>query len=82
MNPPIMTTALKVIEIMAQSDLGWEDAAQTAITEANKSLRDIRSIYIQDLSATVEHGRITAYRLNAKISYGMEANSRDHSVPA
>lgn len=63
---------LKVIEVLAQSNKSWEDAAQTAIKNASESLRDIRSIYIKDMEATVENNQITAYRINAKISFLLE----------
>jgi flavin-binding protein dodecin len=59
----------KVIEVMANSDKSWEDAAQQAVTEAAKSLHNIRSVYIKDHSATVENNKITGYRITAKISF-------------
>jgi hypothetical protein len=36
-------TMLKVIEVLAESDKGWEDAAQIAVAKANKSVRNVRS---------------------------------------
>jgi flavin-binding protein dodecin len=60
---------VKVIEVLAQSSKGWEDAAQQAVTEASKTVRNIQSVYIKDLQAVVENGKITNYRLNAKISF-------------
>lgn len=48
---------VKVLELMANSSKSWEDAAQQAVTEASKSLHNIRSVYIQDMSATVENGK-------------------------
>jgi flavin-binding protein dodecin len=60
---------IKVIELIAQSEKGWEDAAQKALSEASKTLRGIKNIYVQDMQAVVENGRITQYRLNAKISF-------------
>lgn len=65
-------TMLKVIEVLAQSDKSWEDAAQNAIDEAAKSVRGIKSIYIKETEATVENGKIAAYRINAKISFLVE----------
>ena len=65
-------TMLKVIEVLAQSDKSWEDAAQNAIDEAAKSVRGIKSIYIKEKEATVENGKIAAYRINAKISFLVE----------
>lgn len=65
-------TMLKVIEVLAQSDKSWEDAAQNAIDEASKSVRGIQSIYIKEKEATVENGKIAKYRINAKISFLLE----------
>lgn len=62
-------SVMKVIEIMAESSQGWENAAQKAVDEAQKTIRDIRSIYIQDQSARVEEGKIVSYRITAKISF-------------
>jgi dodecin len=60
---------VKVIELLAESTKGWEDASQSAVAEASKSLRNIRSIYIKDFNAEVEDGKIVKYRLNCKISF-------------
>ncbi len=62
-------TILKVVEILAQSEKSWEDAAQLAVQEAAKTVRNIKSIYIQEMEATVENDRITYYRVNVKISF-------------
>ena len=64
-----MSKIVKVIEILAQSEKSWEDAAKTAIKEASKSVRNIKSIYIQDKSAKVVDNKITKYRITAKISF-------------
>ena len=65
-------SVVKVIEVIAQSEKGWEDAAQTAVTEASKSVRNIRSIYIENLQAKVEGTKITSYKVDAKISFVVE----------
>ena len=49
---------LKVIEVLAESDKGWEDAAQIAVVNASQTVRNIRSIYIKNAEATVENGKI------------------------
>jgi flavin-binding protein dodecin len=63
---------LKVVEVLAESDKGWEDAAQVAVTNASKTVRNIRSIYIKNHEATVENGKIAKYRINAKISFMLD----------
>ena len=63
---------LKVIEVLAESERSWEDAAQRAVSQAAETLHDVRSIYIKDMEATVDNGRISNYRINAKISFQLE----------
>jgi flavin-binding protein dodecin len=65
-------TMLKVIEVLAQSDKSWEDAAANAVAQAAKTVRGIRSIYIKEMEATVENDRIAQYRINAKVSFSLE----------
>jgi flavin-binding protein dodecin len=60
---------LKVIEVMAQSDKSWEDAAQTAVSIASRTVKDIKSIWIENFEAVVENGKITKYRVDGKISF-------------
>lgn len=65
---------VKVIEVLAQSDKSWDDAAQVALTEAKKSVRNIQSIYVKEFQAEVKNGEIVNYRINAKISFVVEDN--------
>ncbi len=62
-------SVVKVIEVLAQSPKSWEDAAQMALTEASKTLDNIQSIYIKDFKAIVNDGKISEYRVNAKVSF-------------
>lgn len=63
---------LKVIEVLAESSESWEDAAKQAIATAEKSVRNIKSIYIKNFEASVDQGKIKSYRINAKISFLLE----------
>ncbi len=60
---------VKVIELMAESNKSWEDAARNALTEAQKTVKNIESIYVKEMKAIVEEGDISKYRVNAKISF-------------
>ncbi len=62
-------SVVKTIEVMAQSDKGWEDATQVAVTEAAKSVDNIESVWVKEMKAIVEAGKITTYRINTKISF-------------
>jgi flavin-binding protein dodecin len=65
-------SVIKVVELMGSSDKSWEDAAQQVVTEANKTIKNIRSVYVHEMSAKVENGKITEYRLNGKVSFEIE----------
>ncbi|ODR98679.1 hypothetical protein AUC68_09825 [Methyloceanibacter methanicus] len=65
-------TMLKVIEVLAESNKSWEDAAQSAVKTAQESVRNVRSIYIKNLEASVENGKISKYRINGKISFVLD----------
>jgi dodecin len=60
---------LKVIEIMASSEKSWEDAVKSAVKTAGKTLKGIRSVWIQDQSAVVKDGDILEFRVNCKITF-------------
>ncbi|SDE13256.1 hypothetical protein SAMN05421636_103347 [Pricia antarctica] len=60
---------LKVIEVLANSDKSWEDAAKNAVAHASKSVKNIKSVYINEQSATVTDGKMDNYRVNAKITF-------------
>ena len=60
---------LKVIEVLADSSKSWEDAAQQAVTTASKTVRKIKSIYIENFEATVDKDQLKNFRINAKITF-------------
>lgn len=60
---------LKVIEILASSTKGWEDATRNAVSEASKTVKNIRSAYVNEQSCVVDGDQITHYRVNVKITF-------------
>jgi flavin-binding protein dodecin len=62
----------KVIELLADSKKSWEDATQNAVNEASKSVRNIRSVYVKNLTAEVDKDKITHWRLNCKLTFEIE----------
>ena len=67
-----MPKIVKVIEVLSESPRSWEEAAQNVVKEASKTLRNIRSIYVKEFSATVDREKLTSYRVNAKVTFEME----------
>ena len=68
----VRMSMLKVIEVLAESNKSWEDAAQVAVTTASKTVRNVKSIWIDNFEATVEDGKMKNYRINAKVSFVLE----------
>lgn len=60
---------LKVIEVLSNSDKSWEDATKKAVANAAKSVKNIRSVYVQDQSAIVKDGEVDEFRVNVKITF-------------
>jgi hypothetical protein len=63
---------VKVIEVIASSPTSIEDAIQGAVTEVSKSIRNIDSVYVQDIKAHVKDGKITSYGAICKISFRVD----------
>lgn len=63
---------LKVIEVLSSSEISWEEATRIAVAQASKSLKNIRSVYVQEQSALVDDGQITEFRVNVKLTFEIE----------
>ncbi|GAA4941088.1 hypothetical protein GCM10023314_12540 [Algibacter agarivorans] len=64
-------SVLKVIEVLGNSTVSFEDAVSNVIKEASKSVKNIKSVYVKDMQVTVENNKIKEYRVNTKISFGI-----------
>lgn len=60
---------VKVVEVIAESEKSWRDAADNAVKEAGKTIRNIRHVYIEHMQGIVDDDEIVKYRVNAKISF-------------
>lgn len=66
---------VKVIEVIASSEKGIEDAMQHAVSEVSKTVRNIDSVYVKDIKAHVKDGKITTYGVICEISFRVEADA-------
>lgn len=60
---------LKVIEVLSSSKTSWEDATAKGVEKASKSVKHIKSAFIQSQSVTVDDGKVDEYRVNLKITF-------------
>lgn len=61
---------LKVIEVLSNSSKSWEDATKKAVQHASKSVKNIKSVFVQSQSATVgSDGEVEEFRVNIKLTF-------------
>ena len=60
---------MKVIEVLANSEKSWEDASRKAVKHASKSVKEIKSVFVQSQSAVVKDDDVAEFRVNVKITF-------------
>jgi len=69
-----MSTIVKVIEVIGQSNKGFSEAVATAVAEVAKTVSDIKSVWVDNFTCMVEGQKITHYRANVKVSFLVEGH--------
>jgi flavin-binding protein dodecin len=59
----------KVSEITASSAKSFEDAVQSGITRANKTLQNVTGAWIKDQEVDIKNGKIVGYKVRMKITF-------------
>ncbi len=59
----------KVTEITSSSTKSFEDAVRVGIARADKTLKNIKSAWIQEQKVKIERGKIIEYRVNMKVTF-------------
>ncbi len=62
----------RVTEITSSSTVSFEDAMQQGIKRASKTLRNIKSAWVQEQTVKVENDEISEYRVNMKVTFVLE----------
>ena len=62
----------RVTEIIASSDVSFDAAVQQGVARAVKTLKNVRSAWVQDQKVHVENGKIASYRVNLKVTFVLE----------
>ena len=59
----------KVITIIGSSPESWEKAAAAAVSQASRSLKDLRVAEVEELDMHLDAGKIIAYRAKVRVSF-------------
>lgn len=70
-----MSSIVKVIEVIAESDRSFDDAVRNAVQEASRTVSGIKTVWVENLSATVDGSQITKFRANCKVSFLVEGRA-------
>ena len=66
-------SAYKIISVVGTSSKSFEDATQSAVAAASKSLRDLRIAQVKEMDVTVDKkGKINSYRVRVDLSFKYE----------
>ena len=65
-------SVVKVIEVIGESPKSWEDAAQSAVSQAAKTLRNLLGVDVQSMTAKIDKGKIVQFRTTVKIAFKLE----------
>jgi len=68
----LIMAIVKVIEVIASSEKGVDDAIRTAVTEVAKTVRNIDSVYVKDIKAHVKGDKVTSFGVICEISFRVE----------
>jgi flavin-binding protein dodecin len=70
-----MSSIVKVIEVIGQSESSWDDAVKSCLGEVSKTVDGIKEIWVSGMKAVVENNEIVEYRLTAKVSFVVQGHS-------
>jgi flavin-binding protein dodecin len=63
---------VKILELIGSSPKGWNEAVQNAVTEAAKTVKNIKGVHVKRCTAKVENNKIVEYDANVKIAFIVE----------
>jgi len=65
---------VKVIEVIASSEISIDDAIRNAVKEASKTIRNIDSVWVKDIKAHVKGNEVTTFGVICNISFRLDVS--------
>jgi len=65
-------TVVKIIELIGSSPNSWSEAAQNALDEAAKTVKNIKGVHVKRCTARVKENKIVEYNADVKIAFIVE----------
>ncbi len=62
-------TVARITEISSISKKSFDDAVAQGVARANKTLKNVKSAWIQDQEVLVEKGKVAGYKVTMKVTF-------------
>ncbi|RFF27020.1 MULTISPECIES: dodecin family protein [unclassified Wenzhouxiangella] len=62
-------TIAKIIEISSDSTESFQDAIESGIKRAERTVKNVKGAWISEQKLTIDEGKITNYRVIMRISF-------------
>ena len=69
-------TIARITEISSTSQKSFEDAIQSAVTRATKTLRNVRGAWVKEQQIKIEDGKIVEYQVNLMITFVLDEDDQ------
>ena len=66
----------RITEISSTSQKSFEDAIQSAVTRATKTLRNVRGAWVKEQQIKIDNGKIVEYQVNLMITFVLEEDDQ------
>ncbi|MBN1632638.1 MAG: dodecin domain-containing protein [Ignavibacteria bacterium] len=63
---------VKVIEVIASSEKGIDDAIRNAVKEISKTIHNIDSVYVKDIKVHVKDSKVTSFGCICQVSFRVD----------
>src|SRR5919108_5649059 len=70
----------KIIELVAASPESFEDAVRVGLEDANQTIRGITGCHVENFSVKCADGKIKEYKVNLKVSFGIERTTESNGA--
>jgi len=62
-------TIAKIIEVSSDSSVSFQDAIESGIQRAERTVKNVKGAWISEQKLTIENGKITNYRVMMRLSF-------------
>ena len=65
-------SVVKIIQLVGESPKNWDEAIRNVVAEAQKSLRGITRIGVNEFDVRMKNDKLDVFRVRAEVSFRLE----------